>query len=135
MATGSGMVHQEREESGSSELSPVGTGASARVADVTIAPLEDYVILKSDEVETIGETVKFYLPENAQGRCTTGIILAIGPGRYLPNGMFLPTTLRPGQRVLYDLYGTQETKLSENSSQKVVTMREAQVRAVLTRVQ
>jgi len=85
-------------------------------------------------METIGEAGIIVVPETSQDRCTTGIILAIGPGKYLPNGQFLPTTLKAGMRVLYDLYGTQDVKLSEKTRKKVTTLRESQVRAVLERV-
>lgn len=41
------------------------------------------------------------VPENTTRRPNSGKVVAIGPGHYNVNGVFIPTTLKPGQRLLY----------------------------------
>lgn len=41
----------------------------------------------------------------AETKRRTGLVLKVGPGRYLDGGLFLPTTLRAGERVLLGAFG------------------------------
>jgi len=57
----------------------------------------DYVIIKEDEVDT-----RLILPDNFEAETiNTGVVLAVGPGMYTSNGVFIPTTIRRGDHVVF----------------------------------
>jgi chaperonin GroES len=78
-----------------------------------IKPLHDWAIIKISEPE--GKTAAgIIIPEIAKDDPSEGIVVAIGPGRYrIEKGRmkFIPTTLRPGQRVIFLKYTAQEVEL------------------------
>jgi chaperonin GroES len=78
-----------------------------------IKPLHDWAIIKISEPEE-KTAAGIIIPEIAKEEPSEGIVVAIGPGRYrIEKGRmkFIPTTLRPGQRVIFLKYTAQEVEL------------------------
>lgn len=62
---------------------------------------DNVLALMVDHAERIGS---IFVPNNARQRPNKARVLAVGPGRYLKNGAFHPTELRPGDLVVVDPY-------------------------------
>ena len=74
----------------------------------TIAPLEDRILVRPDESEsmTAGGII---LPEAARAISQTGTVLAVGPGkRCTTTGERVPLDVVAGDRVLFGKYGGTE---------------------------
>ncbi len=70
-----------------------------------LKPLHDWAVIRRIEPEekTAGGIV---IPDSAKDKPSQGIVEAIGPGRYKTEQgkkekKFIPTVLRPGQRVIF----------------------------------
>lgn len=99
-------------------------------------PLQDWVLIEPAEAEdkTDGGVV---IPDTAQEKSVEGKVLAVGKGRWetpeqkwgrKPKGkeekVFHPTVLKPGDRVLYEKYGTTPVDLDGT---ELVLVRESDV--------
>lgn len=81
-------------------------------------PLQDWAVIKRSEAaeKTAGGII---IPESAKEKPLEGVVVAIGPGRYKPEKgkekekkkKFIPTVLKPGQRVIYQKYAEREIEL------------------------
>lgn len=78
--------------------------ALERAKDFSIEATMDNVIVKRLEESMtesglyVAKTEQKFLPSNQ------GIVVAVGPGKTLDNGTFLPTKLKPGQKVWFHLF-------------------------------
>ena len=80
-----------------------------------LKPLQDWALIQRVEPEekTAGGII---IPDSAKDKPTEGIVLAIGPGKdTIEKGKekekkkkFIPTVLKPGQRVMYGKYSARE---------------------------
>jgi chaperonin GroES len=73
-----------------------------------IKPVFDRVFVKRDEQisSTAGGLI---LPDVAQEKATKGTVVAVGPGKYAEKtGVFMPTVLTVGTRVLFHPYAGSE---------------------------
>ncbi len=83
-----------------------------------IKPLNDWAVIRPAEAEdrTAGG---IYIPETAKEKPAEGIVEAIGPGAFeevkrgskkegKKDRKFVPTTVKPGERVLYERYAGQK---------------------------
>ncbi len=85
---------------------------------MNLKPLQDWAVIRRSEAEekTSGGII---IPEVAKEKPLEGVIVAIGPGRYtLEKGKekekkkkFVPTVLKPGQKVIYQKYAEREIEL------------------------
>ncbi len=79
-----------------------------------LKPLHDWAVIRPSEAEarTAGG---LYIPDSAQDKPHEGVVEAIGPGAYEQEKFgkkkkegeerkFIPTTVKPGDRVLYQSY-------------------------------
>ena len=76
-----------------------------------IKPLRDYVVLQPIKVE---EKTKsgIVLPDTAEKeKPEQGKVIAVGPGRTLPNGKTIPMSVKKGNIVLFTKYGPNEVKV------------------------
>lgn len=93
-----------------------------------LKPIHDRIIVKKDapETVTVGGIV---IPDIATEKVTKGTILAVGPGKYAEKtGVFIPTTLKVGEKVLFHPYAGSELKIGDDS---LFGMPEGDVWAVL----
>jgi chaperonin GroES len=82
-----------------------------------LKPLNDWVVVRPSEAEEI-TSGGLFIPETAKTKPQEGIVEAIGPGAFeeekehrkkeeKKKRKFVPTTIKPGDRVLYERYAGQ----------------------------
>ena len=78
------------------------------MADFSLKPLEDRIVVKSSEGE---ETTAsgIVIPDTAKEKPQEGEVLAVGPGRF-EDGQRLPLDIQVGDKVIYSKYGGTEVK-------------------------
>ena len=83
-----------------------------------LKPLQDWAVIQRSEPEE--KTASgIIIPDTAKDKPTEGVVLAIGPGKYeIEKGKekekkkkFIPTVLKPGQRIMYGKYSAREIEL------------------------
>ncbi len=62
-------------------------------------PLFNLVVIKPDDTS---KTKGGILIDTTQNQIKEGTVVSVGPGEVIQDGSFSPTTVQPGQRVLYD---------------------------------
>ena len=68
-----------------------------------------FVLLRRDNPEEkVGSIV---IPGSAQKVTNRGTVISAGPGEFHGNGSFQACDLKPGDRVLFDLYAFHEVEL------------------------
>ncbi len=88
---------------------------------MNLKPLHDWAVIMPSEAEarTAGG---LYIPDTAQEKPEEGVVEAIGPGAFeeekrgkkkeeKKERKFIPTTVKPGDRVLYERYAGQNYKI------------------------
>jgi len=98
-----------------------------------LKPLQDWALIQRIEPNEM-TTGGIIIPDSAKDKPTEGIILAIGPGKFETKKdkekekdkekKFVPTVLKPGQRVIYGKYSAREFELDRET---VVLVREEDV--------
>lgn len=92
-----------------------------------LMPVEDRIVVRAID-ETVEKVGSIIIPDFAKEKPQIGEVLAIGPGRVLPNGQRIPVCVTVGMRVLYGKYsGTAVTVDGE----ELLILREADVLAGL----
>jgi chaperonin GroES len=77
---------------------------------ISIKPLEDRVVVKTNEAEQ--KTASgLVIPDTAQEKPQEGTVVAVGPGRF-DDGARVPMDIKVGDVVLYSKYGGTEVKAS-----------------------
>ena len=91
-------------------------------------PLQDWVLIRKDEPEekTAGGII---IPGSARSEPSRGVVEAIGPGKHKKErggkqGRFVPTVLRPGQRVFFADYASRDAELD---GKKITLIREEDI--------
>jgi chaperonin GroES len=99
-----------------------------------VKPLNDWVVIIPDEAE--GRTAGgIYIPDSAKDKPAEGVVEAVGPGAYeeekpgkkergKKERKFIPTSVKPGDHVLYEKYAGQRITLGP---QERVLVREKNV--------
>ncbi|MBX9267996.1 MULTISPECIES: co-chaperone GroES [Chromobacterium] len=92
-----------------------------------IRPLHDRIIVK--RVEKVRQTASgIVIPDSAAEKPEQGEVLAVGPGKRLPDGTLLPMQVQVGDLVLFGKYGGQTVKLDD---QEYLVLREEDVFGVV----
>jgi chaperonin GroES len=68
------------------------------VSEITIIPLGNRVLILPDEPEE--HEGRIYIPDAVREASTTGIVVAVGPGRVI-DGRYEPIPLAEGHRVVF----------------------------------
>ena len=76
------------------------------------APLSDRVIIEQETAEST-TTTGIVLPDTAQEKPQTGVVIAVGPGRVTDEGKQLPMSVKKGDVVVFSKYGGTEIKENE----------------------
>lgn len=66
-------------------------------------PLGDYILVKRVESET-KTAFGIIIPDAAQEKAQTGIVIAVGQGRMNPDGIVTPLTVRVNDTVYFGKY-------------------------------
>ena len=70
-----------------------------------VKPLADRVLVKNDQAET--KTASgIFIPEAAQEKTQTAVVVAVGPGTEDEK-----ITVKPGDRIMYDKYSGTRVKI------------------------
>ena len=77
---------------------------------VDIKPLEDRIVVKTNEAETVTAS-GLVIPDTAKEKPQEGVVLAVGPGRF-DDGVRVPMDVKVGDVVLYSKYGGTEMKFN-----------------------
>lgn len=74
-----------------------------------LKPLFDRIIVKREIIDerTPGGLI---IPELAKEKPMLGIVVAVGPGKFLDNGTVRPMTIKVGDKVLFGKYAGSEVK-------------------------
>ncbi len=74
-----------------------------------VKPLADRVLVKIEEGET-KTSGGIIIPQTAQEKTQTGVVVATGPGKETEKGKE-PMTVSVGQKVMYDKYAGSQVKI------------------------
>ena len=76
---------------------------------VPIKPLEDRIVIKAVEAETVTAS-GLVIPDTAKEKPQEGIVLAVGEGRFDDSGKRVPVDVKVDDKVIYSKYGGTEIK-------------------------
>ena len=105
---------------------------------MNLKPMHDWAVIRPSEAAGISAG-GLYIPETAKDKPQEGIVEAIGPGAYEEENRrkkseekkerrFIPTTVKPGDRVLYEKYAGQTYKFGNEDR---ILVRERDILGVL----
>jgi chaperonin GroES len=80
-----------------------------RTGEAMLKPLNDRVVIKKSK-ETLSPG-GIHMPEGAGEKPGEGQVVAVGPGQY-EMGLFVPTTVKAGDKVLFDRHVGHAIKLN-----------------------
>lgn len=89
-------------------------------------PLHDKVVVRRDEAEAYKG--KIFIPEQAQEKPRTGVVLAVGPGRRNPSGEVTTMDVRKGDHVMFQSYAGHDVEID---GERMLIMTEDDVMGVL----
>jgi chaperonin GroES len=76
---------------------------------VTIKPLEDRIVVRPLEAETVTAS-GLVIPDTAKERPQEAEVIAVGPGRVDDSGKRIPVDVSVGDKVIFSKYGGTELK-------------------------
>jgi len=77
-----------------------------------LKPLNDRILikpLKEDEKTSSG----IFIPQTAEEKSDKGEVIAVGPGKLLKNGERAAVSVKPGDKVLFKKYSSEEIKINK----------------------
>jgi chaperonin GroES len=90
-------------------------------------PLHDRVVIR--RVEEIGKTTGgIIIPDTAKEKPMEGEVVAIGPGARNEQGVLVPLSLKPGDRILFGKWSGSEIKID---GEDLLVMTETDVMGVI----
>lgn len=95
-------------------------------------PLEDRVLIRPIAKKELDKTDSgIIIPDSVKKQVNEGEVVSIGVGRFASeNGQHIPTTLFPGDKVLY---GSQQGVPIEVNKETLLVMREGDVLLLISR--
>ncbi|MEN9993227.1 MAG: hypothetical protein RLY83_797 [Actinomycetota bacterium] len=76
---------------------------------VTIKPLEDRIVVRPLEAETVTAS-GLVIPDTAKEKPQEAEVIAVGPGRVDDSGKRIPVDVSVGDKVIFSKYGGTELK-------------------------
>ena len=102
--------------------------ATASHTSLKLKPIGDKVI-----VQRLGSAEKtksgLYLPDMAQEKPQEGKVVAVGSGKLLKNGKTVPSSVKPGDRIIFGKYSGSEIKVDDK---EYVFLTEDEILAIVT---
>jgi chaperonin GroES len=101
-------------------------------------PLHDWAVIRPSEAEEM-TAGGLYIPDTAKEKMHEGVVEAIGPGAYEEEKYgkkkeknkerrFVPTTVKPGDRALYEQYAGRSYKID---GEELILVRERDILGIL----
>jgi chaperonin GroES len=90
-------------------------------------PLQDKILVKRIENEKVSQG-GLYIPDAAVEKPNQGVVLAVGPGKYLANGAFQTMTLNVNDKILFTKGAGSPVKVDD---EEYVVLKEDDVYAVV----
>ena len=87
--------------------------ATASASSKKLRPLGDRVVIKPTPREEMTKS-GIVLPDTAKEKPQEGLILSVGPGRFLDDGTREKMDVKKGDRVLYAKYAGTEFKVDDD---------------------
>jgi chaperonin GroES len=78
-----------------------------------LKPLHDRVVVRLIEADAVTES-GIVIPDTSKEKPTQGEVIAVGPGKY-ENGKLIPTTVKPGDRILFGKEAVQSFKIDDET--------------------
>jgi chaperonin GroES len=94
---------------------------------VKIKPLGDRIVVKALSSETTTKS-GIVLPDTAKEKPQEGEVLAVGSGKFLPNGKRVACEIEVGQRVLFAKYAGTEIKID---GEEYLILRESDIMGIV----
>ncbi|HTG01051.1 MAG TPA: co-chaperone GroES [Nitrospirota bacterium] len=105
---------------------------------MNLKPMHDWAVIRPSEAMAVSAG-GLYIPDTAKDKPQEGTVEAIGPGAYeeekrtkktdeKKERRFIPTTVKPGDRVLYEKYAGQTYKIA---NEELVLVRERDILGIL----
>jgi chaperonin GroES len=92
-----------------------------------IKPLDDRVVVKQNEAETVSAG-GIVLPDSAQEKPTEGKVVSVGAGKLLDSGERGEMGVKKGDTVIYSRYGGNDVEVD---GKKLVILRESDILAII----
>lgn len=94
---------------------------------MNIKPLSDHIFVEPLNEE---KTTKagIIIPDTAEEKPVTGIVIAVGPGKTSDDGKIIPMNVKVGDRILFTKYAPNEIKIEDK---EYLVIREDDVLAIL----
>lgn len=80
------------------------------IATANFVPVGERILVKPDEAETQSPG-GIVLPDQSRSSANRGVVVAVGPGRYLDNGERLAMDVTEGDRVVFQKYSGVEVEI------------------------
>lgn len=77
---------------------------------VNFQPTFNRVLVEKEEVDD--KLGSFFIPELSKVEGLMARVIAVGPGYYTEDGVFFPTTVKPGDRVLVSRWAGYQVKIN-----------------------
>ncbi|HEY4526267.1 MAG: hypothetical protein A2854_01470 [Parcubacteria group bacterium RIFCSPHIGHO2_01_FULL_56_18] len=96
-----------------------------------IQPLSDRVLVKREEKETTKSAGGIIIPDTAQKeKSKIGMVVAVGPGRTSDEGRLIPTSIKPGSKVIFNAGWDNEVDMGDKDEEYFL-IKESDVLAVI----
>lgn len=99
-------------------------------SSVPVRPLGDRVIVKPLSAEELGTKTAsgIIIPDTVKEKPEQGKVIAVGPGKF-DDGVRVPMSVKPGDRVLFSKYGYDEVKID---AQEYYVVSESNILAIIS---
>jgi chaperonin GroES len=93
-----------------------------------LRPISDRVLIKRPEEKLEKTAGGLFVPEKSQERPLEGVVVAVGPGRYVGSTL-VPLSVKVGDKVLLSKYSGTEVILKD---QKMTLLKEEEILGILS---
>lgn len=94
---------------------------------MNLKPVQDRVFIKRDVEENV-TSYGFVVPDSPNEKPATGVIVAVGDGKFGNTGIIRPLSVKVGDKVMFSKVSGQNVKVD---GEEFVTMREEEIIAVV----
>ena len=103
----------------------------ANAKKTTIVPIADRVLVKREEKEMEKSAGGIIIPDTAQKeKSKIGTVVAVGPGRTSDEGRLIPTSIKPGSKVIFNAGWDNEVDLGDKDEEYFL-VKESDILAVI----